>query len=348
MGGATAFEFRSQHGHDLSPEDLDLFEHDVERQAGVVHEEQLTLVVAGVVREAERAFDDLLGCADGQRCHRREVLERRAVTVDGSVVEIGTEDPLRLGLGPRHEHLAAEPDDGLVCGAVTVLLEPLPIEGDHLLDVFLVPEDVVVEEAVAVEGGLLGDLGRTDGAVPDEGRGVVERPRGGGVAVQRCAELALPVDDAFAPEPSQQVVVLDGERDALPDVLAEPRVDRSGVPASHHEVDAAAGEVLQHREVLGDLHRVVGGDEGGRGREDELLGPRGDPAEHRRRRGRDEGWIVVLAGREDVQTHLLGLQRDLRHRDDALVFGGDPARRGVARDVADGEDAELHGRTSVK
>ena len=141
----------------------------------------------------------------------------------------------------------------------------------------------------------------------------------------------------------QQRVVLDGQRDALADVLAEPRVDRAGVAAAHHQVDPAVGQVLQHRVVLGDLHRVVGGDQRrGRG-QDEPLGPRGDVAEHRRRRGRHERRVVVLAGREDVEADLLGLQRDGDHRLDPLVLGRRPAGGGVGRDVADGEDPELHG-----
>ena len=57
---------------------------------------------------------------------------------------------------------------------------------------------------------------------------------------------------SFAPQPAEQVVVLDGERDAVADVLAEPGIDRPGVAAPHHQVDAAVGQVLQLRIVLGD------------------------------------------------------------------------------------------------
>ncbi len=53
--------------------------------------------------------------------------------------------------------------------------------------------------------------------------------------------------------------MLDRERDALADVLTEPRVDRAGVAAAEREVDTTVGDLLEHREVLGDLHRVVGG-----------------------------------------------------------------------------------------
>ena len=58
------------------------------------------------------------------------------------------------------------------------------------------------------------------------------------------------------------MVVLDREWDALSDVFTEPRVDGAGVAAAHHEVDAAAGDVLQHRVVLCDEDGIVGGDEG--------------------------------------------------------------------------------------
>ena len=78
-----------------------------------------------------------------------------------------------------------------------------------------------------------------------------------GEALERRAELALPVDVLLAPEPAQQCVVLDGERDALADVLAEPRVDRAGVAAAEHQVHPAVEQVLERRVVLGDAHGSV-------------------------------------------------------------------------------------------
>jgi hypothetical protein len=51
---------------------------------------------------------------------------------------------------------------------------------------------------------------------------------------------------------------------------------------------------------------------------------------------------VVLAGGEHVETDFLGLAGDRHHRLDALRLAGRLPRRGVGRDVADGEDAELH------
>ncbi|MET4781968.1 hypothetical protein ABIB56_001969 [Glaciihabitans sp. UYNi722] len=64
------------------------------------------------------------------------------------------------------------------------------------------------------------------------------------------------------PEALEEGVVLDGERDALADVFAEPWVDGAGVAAPHHQVDTAVGHVLKHRVILGDLHRVISGYEG--------------------------------------------------------------------------------------
>src|SRR5699024_8592994 len=146
--------------------------------------------------------------------------------------------------------------------------------------------------AVTVEGGLFGDLGGADGTVPDKWCHTVQGCRGGGVTLQRGAELARPVHHVLTPQATQQVVVLDRQGDALADVLAEPRGDRAGVAAAHHQIHATTGEVLEEGVILGDLHRVVGGDQGGGG-------------------GGDEGWVVVLAGGEDIEADLLGLERDL-------------------------------------
>jgi hypothetical protein len=54
---------------------------------------------------------------------------------------------------------------------------------------------------------------------------------------------------------------------------------------------------------------------------------------------------VVLARGEDVEADLLGLERNLDHRLNALVLGLGTTRRGVGRDIADREDPELHGVT---
>ena len=218
----------------------------------------------------------------------------------------------------------------------------LAVERDQALVVLLRPEDVVREEAVAVVRGLLGDLRRADRAVPHERRDAVERTGGRGEALQRGAELALPVDDVLTPQPVQQVVVLERERQALTDVLAEPGVDRAGVAAADHQVDASAGQMLEHREVLGDLHRVVRRDERRRGREHEALGLGGDVGERRRGRRRPERRVVVLADGEDVESDGLGVLGDRDGVADLLRFARRPTGRRVLGDVAHREDAELH------
>jgi hypothetical protein len=168
------------------------------------------------------------------------------------------------------------------------------------------------------------------------GRGVEVKP------CQRRAELAFPVDDVLAPQPVEQVVVLQRQRKAVADVLAEPRVDRSGVPAAEHEVHAALGQVLEHRVLLGDADRVVRGDQRGRRREDDPLGERREVGQQRRRRGREERRVVVLADGEHVQADLLSLDRDLGDRIDPLRLAGRDVRDRVASDVADREHTELH------
>ncbi len=228
--------------------------------------------------------------------------------------------------------------------AVAVVLEAAAVELDHPLGVLRRPEDVVVEEAVAVVRGLLGDLRAADRAVPHERRHAVQRPRGGGEALQRRAELPLPVDDVLAPQPAEQGVVLDGELDAVADVLAEPGVDRAGVAAAHHQVDPAVGQVLEHRVVLGDLHRVVGGDQRGGRRQLQRRGLRGDAGQRRGGGGGEERRVVVLAEGEDVEPDLLGLLGDGEDGLDPLGLGGRATGGRVGRDVADREDAELHVR----
>src|SRR5690606_572316 len=114
-------------------------------------------------------------------------------------------------------------------------------------------------------------------------------------------------------------------------------------PATHHEVHAAAGEVLQHRVVLRDLHRVVGGDQRGRGGEDDPFGLRAEVRERGGGGGGDERRVVVLADGEDVEAHLFGELALGDHVLQALVLGGHLPGHRVRGDVRDGEDAELHG-----
>ena len=330
------------HGRQDLAQQVELLEDRLRGQAGVVEEKQLTLVVTDVVAERQRPLEHLLRAADGERGVGTELLKARSAAVDGGVVEVGTEFGHSVLGVPAHEELPAQADDRLVGASVAVVLEAAPVQLDHALGVVHGPEDVVVEEAVAVVGGLFGDLGRPDRAVPDEGGHVVERTRGRGEAVQGGAELALPVDHVLTPQAVQQGVVLEREPDPVPDVLAEPRVDRAGVAAPHHEVDASAGEVLQHREVLGDLHRVVRRDEGRRGRQDEALGPGRDEGERRGGRGAEEGRVVVLPESEHVEADVLGVLRDGDDVANALRLAGGASGRRVDGDVADAEDADLH------
>ena len=168
-------ELAAQDRDDELAEHLDLLQDDRQRQPGVVDQEQLALVVADDVAERERPVDDLLRRPDGDRRLGHVVLERRPAAVDRRLVEVRPELADGLLRVVAHVDLAAEPDDGLVGRPVAVVLEALAVERDHALDVLLRPEDVVVEEAVAVVGGLLGDLRAADGAVPDERRHAVER-----------------------------------------------------------------------------------------------------------------------------------------------------------------------------
>jgi hypothetical protein len=128
--------------------------------------------------------------------------------------------------------------------------------------------------------------------------------------------MPLPVDDVLTPEPVQQVVVLQRQRQRLVDVLPEPGIDGRRIPPPQHQIDAPLGQVLQHRVLLRDPHRVVGGDQRGGGRDDQPLGGGGHVGEKRRRRGGEERRVVVLPDREHVEPHFLGLLGDLHDRVD--------------------------------
>ena len=114
VGGLQRGELPAQHRHDLLAQDVHLLQHGLERQARVVDEEELALVVADVVPETEGALDDLLRAPDGQRGLPAEVLQRGAVAVDGRVVEVGPELAHGVLAVAPEEDLAAEADDGLV------------------------------------------------------------------------------------------------------------------------------------------------------------------------------------------------------------------------------------------
>ncbi len=71
---APRLELPPQDRHDLGAQDVHLLKHGRERQAGMIGEEQLPLVVADHLAEAERPVDDLLWTADRHRRHRHVVL----------------------------------------------------------------------------------------------------------------------------------------------------------------------------------------------------------------------------------------------------------------------------------
>ena len=91
VGGPADRELAAEDRHDQLAEHLQLLEDDRQRQPGVVDEEQLALVVADDLAEAERPVDDLLRAADRQRRLGHVVLERRAAAVDRRVVEVRPE-----------------------------------------------------------------------------------------------------------------------------------------------------------------------------------------------------------------------------------------------------------------
>ena len=100
--------------------------------------------------------------------------------------------------------------------------------------------------------------------------------------------------------------------------------------------------MLQHRVVLGDFDRVVRRDQRHSGAEDDPLGQRGDVRQQSRRRRREEGRVVVLADREHIELDLVSAAGDLDDRLDSLGLARRVAGDRVPRDIADGEDSELH------
>ena len=84
-------ELPAQHRDHLLAEEVQLLQHGLQRQAGVVDQEQLALVVAEVLAEGQGPLDHLLRAADGQRRVPRELLQRRPVAVDRRVVEVRPE-----------------------------------------------------------------------------------------------------------------------------------------------------------------------------------------------------------------------------------------------------------------
>src|SRR5690606_32857028 len=99
--------------------------------------------------------------------------------------------------------------------------------------------------------------------------------------------------------------------------------------------------------VLGDLDWIVGGDQRGRGGEDDSLGAPGDVGEEGGWRGGEEGWVVMLSDPEHVKTDLLGFAGDLDHGVDPFRLAGCLARDRIPGDITDPEYTELHGKPSL-
>src|SRR5699024_303850 len=131
VGGTVLRELLAQDRDDLLAEQVELLEHGLVRQRRMVDEEELALVVACRVAEAQGPFDLLLRRADGQRGLRREVLEAGPVTVDGGIVEVGAELAHGVLRVLAHEHLSAEPDDRLTGLAVPLVLIAPAVQLDH-------------------------------------------------------------------------------------------------------------------------------------------------------------------------------------------------------------------------
>ena len=84
------------------------------------------------------------------------------MSIDRGIVEVGAEDFLGFLLRLSSEDLPTKPDDCLISSTMTVVLKALAVEIDHGCGVLDIPENVVMEEAVPIEGGLLSNLSGAD------------------------------------------------------------------------------------------------------------------------------------------------------------------------------------------
>src|SRR5699024_12649869 len=98
---------------------------------------------------------------------------------------------------------------------MTVVFITLAVELDHLDDVFFIPKDVVVEEAITIVGGLFCNLRGSDRAVPHKWGNIVKRLGGSGELLEGSAEASYQVNFLFVLQPIKHVVVLDINRDDL-------------------------------------------------------------------------------------------------------------------------------------
>src|SRR5699024_6180686 len=166
------------------------------------------------------------------------------MAIDGCDIEVRTELLLSCFFRFTDENLAAKTDDSLVSATVSISLEAVAEHAHHLRDVYFIPENIVVEVAVAEESYLLCNLWDADGTVPHKGSNIIEREWGGGITQQWGAEFSFPGDILLAPKTTQQMVIFNRKRDTFADVLAKPWVDRTSIAAAHHQIHAAAGKML--------------------------------------------------------------------------------------------------------
>ena len=143
-----------------------------------VDQEHLTLVIARIIAETQGLLNNFLRRTHGQWGLLHEVLHRRTAAVDRGAIKEGAELAARILRILAHKDLPTQTYDSLISTAVTVIFVAFPVQLNHALRVFLRPEDVVVEEAVAVVCRLLRNFGSTDAAVPYERGNTVERARG--------------------------------------------------------------------------------------------------------------------------------------------------------------------------
>src|SRR5699024_8922628 len=241
------------------------------------------------------AVNDLLHGADGQWSQLSKFFQAWSMSVDRCDIEVRAELLLCFFFSVGDEDLPAEADDGLVRAAMAIGFEAATVHANHLRDVFFIPEDIVVEVAIAIKCCLLCNLWRANRAMPDKRWDIIERERRGGISLQRGAEFTFPRNILLAPQAAQQVIIFNRQRDSLADVLAKPWVNRTGVAAAHHQIHASAGQVLQEGEVFGDFQWVIGGNQRSRRRQDEIFCLRCDITQVRGGRGWHKRWVVMLA-----------------------------------------------------
>ena len=75
MCGPPGRELTAQNRNNFLTEQIELLEHGLQRQPGVIHQEQLALIVTEEIGERLRLLDDLLRGTDGQRRLLGELLE---------------------------------------------------------------------------------------------------------------------------------------------------------------------------------------------------------------------------------------------------------------------------------